>query len=59
MAAPLSASTPVVLQTPVQLGPLQNGWYPVLRGLPPGSRVITSQLLSLRHGQPVRVDPPH
>jgi RND family efflux transporter MFP subunit len=48
---------PVALQTPVQLGPLQEGWYPLLGGLPPGSRVITSQLLTLRHGQPVLVSP--
>jgi len=52
-----AATDPVALQTPVQLGPLQGGWYPLLSGLPPGSRVITGQLLTLRHGQPVRVSP--
>ncbi|MEY3463235.1 MAG: hypothetical protein RLZZ468_1013 [Cyanobacteriota bacterium] len=41
------------LQTRVQLGPLQNGRYPVLGGLRPGTPVITSNLLNLRHGQPV------
>lgn len=51
------AAGPVALQTPVRLGPLQAGWYPVLAGLPPGSRVITSQLVTLRHGQPVRLGP--
>jgi RND family efflux transporter MFP subunit len=56
--APATAAAvagPVALQTPVQLGPLQAGWYPVLSGLPAGSQVITSQLITLRHGQPVRL----
>lgn len=54
-AARLPPQTRFALQTPVQLGPLQGGWYPVLKGLPDGSEVITANLLSLRHGQPVRV----
>jgi RND family efflux transporter MFP subunit len=41
------------LQTPVQLGPLQDNRYPVLRGLEGGQRVITSNLINLRHGLPV------
>ncbi|MCT0247629.1 efflux RND transporter periplasmic adaptor subunit [Synechococcus sp. CS-205] len=41
------------LQRPVQLGPLQNNRYPVLRGVTPGERVITTNLLTLRHGTPV------
>jgi RND family efflux transporter MFP subunit len=41
------------LQTPVELGPLQNNRYPVLRGLEPGARVITSNLINLRHGLPI------
>ena len=41
------------LQTRVNLGPLQNGRYPVLQGLAPGSVIITSNLLNLRHGLPV------
>ena len=44
----------VALQVPVQLGPLQNNRYPVLSGLSPGQRVITSGLLQLRHGMPVK-----
>ena len=44
------------LQTPVELGPLQNNRYPVLRGLEPGQRVITSNLINLRHGLPVKVN---
>lgn len=53
--AQLPPGTRFALQTPVQLGPLQGGWYPVLKGLPDGAEVITANLLSLRHGQPVRV----
>ena len=40
----------------MELGPLQNNRYPVLRGLEPGQRVITSNLINLRHGLPVRVN---
>jgi RND family efflux transporter MFP subunit len=49
----LAPGTRFALQTPVQLGALQNGRYPVLRGLEPGAEVITSNLLNLRHGTPV------
>jgi len=52
--AALPPATPVALQTRVQLGPLQNNRYPVLGGLPAGSRVITSNLINLRHGMPVQ-----
>jgi hypothetical protein len=44
------------LQTPVQLGPLQNNRYPVLRGLSAGQQVIVTNLLSLRHGAPVQLN---
>jgi RND family efflux transporter MFP subunit len=54
-ASRLPRQTRFALQTPVQLGPLQGGWYPLLQGLPAGSEVITTNLQSLRHGQPVRV----
>jgi len=37
----------------VRLGPLQNNRYPVIAGVSPGQRVITSGLLMLRHGMPV------
>lgn len=56
-AARLPRRTRFALQTPVRLGPLQGGWYPVLSGLPAGSEVITANLLNLRHGQPVRLQP--
>ena len=52
----LPAGSLFALQTPVELGPLQNNRYPVLRGLEPGQRVISSNLINLRHGLPVRVN---
>ena len=52
--AALPASTRFALQVPVRLGEVQNNRYPVLAGLAPGQRVITSGLLMLRHGTPVR-----
>lgn len=52
--AALPAGSRVALQTRVQLGPIQSGRYPVLRGLADGDVVITSNLLSLRHGMPVQ-----
>lgn len=45
------------LQTRVQLGPLQDGRYPVISGLDAGARVIRSNLLGLRHGLPVQLAP--
>jgi RND family efflux transporter MFP subunit len=53
----LPPTTPVALQTGVQLGPLQNNRYPVLQGLDPGSRVIISNLSNLRHGMPIQPRP--
>ncbi|MBM5800467.1 MAG: efflux RND transporter periplasmic adaptor subunit [Cyanobacteria bacterium K_DeepCast_35m_m2_023] len=49
------ASTLFALQVPVRLGPLQNNRYPVVSGLTAGERVITSALLQLRHGTPVKL----
>lgn len=49
----LPPGTQFALQTPVQLGPLQNNRYPVLGGLASGQSVITSNLINLRHGLPV------
>nr|WP_244279802.1 efflux RND transporter periplasmic adaptor subunit [Synechococcus sp. UW179A] len=51
----IPSATLFALQTPVNLGPLQNNRYPVTRGLRVGQKVITSNLLSLRHGVPVKV----
>jgi RND family efflux transporter MFP subunit len=50
-------TTPVALQSAVQLGPLQNNRYPVFKGLDPGRRVITSNLSNLRHGMPIQPQP--
>ena len=51
----IPSTTLFALQTPVTLGSLQNNRYPVTRGLKVGDKVITSNLLSLRHGVPVKV----
>ncbi len=50
----LPPGTLFALQTPVELGPLQNNRYPVRRGLRSGQSVITTNLINLRHGLPVR-----
>jgi len=50
----LPATARFALQTPVDLGPLQNNRYPVRRGLQSGQQVITSNLINLRHGLPVK-----
>lgn len=52
--AALPPATRFALQIPIQLGLLQDGRYPVLAGLTAGQRVITSGLLQLRHGMPVK-----
>jgi RND family efflux transporter MFP subunit len=52
----LPAQTRFALQTRVRLGPLQEGRYPVLSGLALGDQVISSNLLSLRHGLPVQLN---
>jgi RND family efflux transporter MFP subunit len=51
----LPPDTRFAVQVPVRLGPLQNNRYPVLEGLAPGQPVITSNLVSLRHGLPIQV----
>jgi len=56
VARKLPAGTSFALQTPVQLGPLQNNRYPVLKGLQAGPRVITTNLINLRNGAPVKVN---
>ena len=50
-------STPLVVQTPVQLGTLQDNRYPVLSGLQRGDRVVISNTALLRSGMPVRLAP--
>ncbi len=53
--ASLAADGTYALQTPVELGSVQGDRYPVLKGLQQGERVITTNLIKLRHGTPVFV----
>ena len=51
----LPANTLFALQTPVTVGELQNNRYPVTKGLKLNQKVITTNLLNLRHGMPVQL----
>ncbi|MCP9927249.1 efflux RND transporter periplasmic adaptor subunit [Cyanobium sp. CH-040] len=51
----LPPTSPVVLQTPVRLGPLEGNRYPLLSGLQAGDRVVVSNTALLRSGMPVRI----
>ncbi len=51
----LPPSTPIVVQTPVRLGPLQGNRYPLLSGLGVGEQIVVSNTALLRTGMPVRV----
>ena len=51
----LPGDTPIVLQTKVQLGDLQNNLYPVISGLKAGDEVAISNTSRLRSGMPVKV----
>ena len=53
----LPGATPIVLQTPVQLGQLQNNRYPLLSGLAAGEQIVTSNTALLRSGMPVKIAP--
>ncbi|KZR90702.1 efflux RND transporter periplasmic adaptor subunit [Synechococcus sp. MIT S9508] len=53
----LPSSTPIVIQTPVQLGLLQNNFYPVKSGLNQADVVAISNTSRLRSGMPVKVAP--
>ena len=53
----LPTATPIVVQIPVQLGPLQHNRYPLLSGLAAGDRIVVSNTALLRSGMPVRVSP--
>ncbi len=44
----------VARQVPVELGELQNNSYPVLEGLEKGDRIITSGILNLSNGAPIK-----
>ena len=49
----LPPKTPIVIQTPVRLGPLDNNRYPLISGLQAGDRVVVSNTALLRTGMPV------
>ena len=51
----LPGNTPIVLQTKVQIGDLQNNLYPVISGLKAGDKVAISNTSRLRSGMPVKV----
>ena len=51
----LPADTPIVVQTPVQLGMLEGNRYPLLSGLAAGDRVVVSNTALLRTGMPVKL----
>ncbi|MEI7951127.1 MAG: efflux RND transporter periplasmic adaptor subunit [Synechococcaceae cyanobacterium ELA182] len=51
----LPGSTPIAVQVPVRLGPMQGGAFPVLQGLSKGDQVVVSNTALLRSGIPVKV----
>lgn len=51
----LPPATPIVVQTPVQLGVLEGNRYPLLSGLSRGDRVVVSNTALLRTGMPVKI----
>jgi RND family efflux transporter MFP subunit len=53
----LPGATPIVVQTPVKLGQLQNNRYPLLSGLAAGDQIVTSNTALLRSGMPVKIAP--
>jgi len=53
----LPANTLFALQTPVTVGELQNNRYPIVKGLSLNQKVITTNLLNLKHGMPVQLKP--
>jgi len=53
----LPPATPIVVQTPVQLGQLQGDRYPLLSGLQKGERIVVSNTALLRTGLPVKIGP--
>ena len=53
----MPGSTPIVVQTSVQLGDLQHNRYPVRSGLKAGDQVVVSNTALLRTGLPVTIAP--
>ena len=52
----LPPETPIVVQTPVQLGMLEGNRYPLISGLAAGDRIVVSNTALLRTGMPVKVN---
>lgn len=53
----LPPATPIVVQTPIQLGKLQGDRYPLISGLQRGERIVVSNTALLRTGLPVKIAP--
>ena len=56
-AGKLPANAQFALQTPVMVGELENNLYPITKGLKLNQKVATTNLLNLRHGMPVQLQP--
>jgi membrane fusion protein (multidrug efflux system) len=56
-AGKLPADSQFALQTPVTVGELENQLYPITKGLEANQKVATTNLLNLKHGMPVQVQP--
>ena len=56
-AGKLPADAKFALQTPVTVGKLENQLYPITEGLKANQMVATTNLLNLKHGMPVQVQP--
>lgn len=56
-AGKLPADAKFALQTPVNVGELENQLYPITKGLEANQMIITTNLLNLKHGMPVQVIP--
>ena len=56
-AGKLPAMRKFALQTPVTVGELENQLYPITKGLEANQMVATTNLLNLKHGMPVQVQP--
>jgi hypothetical protein len=56
-AGKLPPNAQFALQTPVVVGELENDLYPINKGLKPNQKVVTTNLLNLKHGMPVQVQP--
>ena len=55
MLEALPPETPIVLQTPVNLGTLDHNRFPVISGLAAGDQVVVSNTALLRSFMPVKI----